>query len=473
MRNWSALLTALLALSSVLSLPPAHARGRRQQQPQQQQPQTAPRRERRKLKDFGSSLRNLAWDPERRVAVEFKPEKPKGKEKSKGQGGQAEEVLEEDEVVRVETSLVVSGVLVLARKGRAVEGLRREDFVVLEDGRAQEVGTFSLGDDARVPRTVVLIIDYSGSQFPFIRTSVDAAKTLVDRLGPLDSMAIVTDDVELIADFTGDKKKLKEKLDSLVQRATRGDGLLARTFGMSRRFGRSAQYSALLATLKEAFDDEDLRPVVIFQTDGDEAALLRDPVVRPFVPPNLPPDLHEESVRGMLMAQRYVARNRRQFSLNDVYAAAEHSRATIYTVIPGYRFVGLTPDEMLKQGRTQHEKLMAAWGGDAEQKAQWEEQYARTPREAHLAGLEQYAKTQMALVDLARLTGGWADYLEEPSQAADIYSRIFSDVSRRYVLGYYSSNKARDGTRREVKIEIKGHPEYTVWGRTYYFAPSR
>lgn len=51
-----------------------------------------------------------------------------------------------------------------------------------------------------VPRTIVLIIDYSGSQLPFIKNSVAAAKVLVDKLGPKDLMAIVTDDVELLLD---------------------------------------------------------------------------------------------------------------------------------------------------------------------------------------------------------------------------------------------------------------------------------
>jgi hypothetical protein len=170
-------------------------------------------RERPKLKDFGNSLDRLKWDEKKRGSVETKARQ--GKEQK---GGQQDE---EDEVVRVETSLVVSDVLVLDRQGHAVRGLTRDDFVVSEDGREQEVGTFALGDNVNVPRSIVLVIDYSGSQIPFIKMSVEAAKTLVDRLGPRDLMAIVTDDVELIADFTADKGKLKKKLDTLTQKPSR------------------------------------------------------------------------------------------------------------------------------------------------------------------------------------------------------------------------------------------------------------
>ena len=421
-------------------------------------------RQRPKMKDFGDSLERLKWDEKRRAAVETKP--PKGK----GQRGGAEGD-EDAEVVRVETSLVVCDMLVLDPQGRAVPGLTREDFVVSEDGRPQEVGTFALGDDTKVPRTIVLVIDYSGSQLPFIRMSVEAAKTIVDRLGPRDLLAVVTDDVELIVDFTADKKKLKKELDKLAESATESAGLLARTFGRGRRLGRSAQFSALMATLGEAFREEDLRPVVIFQTDGDEVGFLREPIWQPEVPPGLPPDMHQQASEAVQRSRKRMDENRREFSLRDIHAAAERARATIYTVIPGYKYVGLTFEEQLKKREAVNERLLAVWKPSAEWRQKAEARARRTPPEAVRHGLELAARIQQALIDLSELTGGWADFLEEPEQAAAIYERIFSDVNRRYVIGYQPTNKARDGGRRRVRIEVRGHPEYTVWGRKAYYAP--
>ena len=421
------------------------------------------RRERPKLKDFGNSIERLKWDERKRAAVETKP--PKGK------GSRLGEEVDEDEVIRVETSLVVCDVLVLDRQGRAVPGLTREDFLIREDDQSQEVGTFALGDDTRVPRSIVLVIDYSGSQFPFIKMSVEAAKTLVDRLGPLDKMALVTDDVELVADFTADKEKLKKKLDTLAKRAADEEGFWAKTFSMNRRFGRSAQFSALLATLNEAFVEEDVRPVVIFQTDGDELYYLREPIIAPYVPPNLPPDLHNEAVEYVQRTQQRIYEKRREFSLRDVHAAAEKARATIYTVFPGYRLVGLTFEEQLKKNAAARERYISTWRVKPEVRQRINERARRTPPEAVRRGFEQAVTVQQALIDLSGLTGGWADFLEEPAQAAAIYERIFSDVNRRYVLGYQPTNKARDGGRRRVSIEVRGHPEYTVWGRKSYYAP--
>jgi hypothetical protein len=161
----------------------------------------APQTKRPKLKDFGKSLKRLRWDPSKNAAVESRPPRTPG--------GNAEQ----DDVIRINTDLVTCDVLVVDPHGNVVRGLTANDFTITEDGQPQQVGHFLLGDNISVPRTIVLIFDYSGSQRPFLRNSVDAAKLMVDKLAPLDRMAIVTDDVELLIDFTADKKKLRRSLN--------------------------------------------------------------------------------------------------------------------------------------------------------------------------------------------------------------------------------------------------------------------
>src|SRR4051812_3271600 len=264
-------------------------------------------KKRPKLKDFGSSLKRTKWDPKKQQAVVGKPKTSKSEEES------------DLDIVKVETSLVSNDVLVLDSAGNPVEGLTETDFVIAEDGAPQKIGTFSLGLNSSVSRTIVLIIDYSASQFPFIETSIAAAKSMIDKLLPLDRIAIVDDDAELIQDFTTDKKKLKDKLESLRKKATSSGFFF-------RRFGKSQQYSALFATLNEAFDGEDQRPIVIFQTDGDQLLFLRNsPLVR-LSPPN------EQYAMAALLEQY-----RASFSLDDIYRAAEKARATIYTVVPDFQ----------------------------------------------------------------------------------------------------------------------------------------
>jgi VWFA-related protein len=411
-----------------------------------------PPRKKPQLTNFGSSLKRLKWDPKQNAAVERKPKN----NTAKGSG--------DGDVVRVETSLVVSDVLVLDQRGQPVQGLTPKDFVITEDGEPQQVGMLSLGDDQKIPRSIVLIFDDSSSQFPFIHTSVAAAKTLIDKLGPRDTMAIVTSEIELLADFTSDKDKLKETLQALEKRSA--------PYYLSplKQRSRSNVYSALMATLKEAFDGEDIRPIVILQTDGDDLQMLRNPIIKPIILPDVSPDERRENERMVAGIEEYIRQYHTEFSLDDVYKAAQKSRATIYTITPGFQLIGLSADEELAQYAAWHRKILLSWEPPGRIKQ----------AEAKLSNLSivdqriqaAYAeKMQSALALLATITGGWENFLGDPSQADEIYSHILSDMNRRYIVGYYPTNKEHDGKRRKLGIDVRGHPEYIVMSRKSYFSP--
>jgi len=400
-------------------------------------------KERPKIRDFGSSLRKTKPDQKKKDTVENKP-KPDAK-------SEAEDI----EVVKVETSLVSSDVLVLDKKGNPVEGLTDKDFIITEDGQPQQVGMVSRGDDSKVTRSIVLIIDYSSSQSPFIQNSIAAAKALVDKLPPSDSMAIVTDDVELIQDFTRDKQKLKSKLDSLL-------GGVAPNY-LSRHFGKSKQYSALLATLNEAFNNDDQRPIVIFQTDGDQLGFLNNsPLTSDF----------SSFGSDKKAAERWRKRFKElrvDFSLDDISRAAEKAGATIYTVVPGHKLLGRSLDEQIMLVRVYlRESLTMSGPSSGTVREQLE---AVLTDEKLKPAAENQLKTQAALAAVSTSTGGWAMFLEEPSQADYIYSSIFADINRRYMVGYYPTNKEHDGKRRKIEVTVRNHSDYTVVGRRWYYAP--
>ncbi len=223
---------------------------------------------------------------------------------------------DDDGIVRVETDLVVSDVSVFDKKGRTIKGLNRNDFRVEENGERQEIEVFAFAaDQSAIPRSIVLIIDYSGSQLPYIQTSIEAAKVLVDMLHPNDKMAIVTDDVELLVNFTSDKDILKEKLEFLKTRALAGN------------VGRSKQFSALMAVLNELFGDSDLRPKIIFQTDGDEYATL---------------DQAGRTRNGETEVR---------FSYAGILKAAEKAGTTVYSIIPGVGLSGESGQKRLDLAR--------------------------------------------------------------------------------------------------------------------------
>ena len=421
----------------------------------------SPPEEKAKLKDFGSSLRNMKWDPNKNEAVSNNP---------------AAKNPSDDDVIRIETSLVTSDVLVTDRQGRLIRGLNANDFSISEDGVPQQIGHFVLGDNANRSRTIVLIIDYSRSQFPYIAESIEAAKGFVDKIGRNDRMAIVTDDVEVLVDFTTDKLALKKGLDSLLGR-NRGSKSFLGVGGKRPRFGRSAQYSALMATLKEAFDEEDQNPIIVFQTDGDELEYLRNSVIVYEVPAGVPAELLREVQNEVEQKRKLQRAGLTEFSLDDVYRAAEKSRASIYSIIPQTRLLDLSRDEQLRRMADEDARTVATWSAASSDKfkkiyqAREEERRRKLTPELLQARLDQELKVQRALVDLAKLTGGWAEFLETKTQTTDVYNRILADINQRYVIGYYPTNKARDGKRRRIAVEVKGHPDYVITSRKSYYAP--
>ncbi len=420
----------------------------------------------KKLKDFGSSLKRLKWNPEKKTALGLTAQ---GTVANSG----------EDDVIRVNTSLVTCELLVVDQHGKSVGGLTAQDFSIAEDDAPQTVGHFLLGDNISVPRTIVLIIDYSGSQLPYLKNSITAAKVLVDKLGPTDLMAIVTDDVELIQDFTADKKKLKKKLDALQERAEHSTLQFGGFTFAGPRLGRSKQYSALMATLNEAFEETDVRPIIIFQTDGDEALFLHDSTVGFTVPQGLEGEELEAAQRMAETYKQSFKTEQTEFSLDDLYRTVERSRATVYTVIPGLKLMGLPPGEQLMKHLTQRDPML--FGSlnrlTPDEKAKIEERLKKLPYDPNILNarwrVSLDANMQAALSGVAALTGGWTEFLERPEQAEGIYARIFTDINQRYIVGYYPTNKERDGKRRKIDFAVKGHPDYQIYGRRSYFAPNQ
>ena len=418
-------------------------------------------REKPKLKDFGSSLKKLKWDPEKNETVLTQRASR-----------------DDEDVITIETSLVTSDVLVTDKQGRPVRDLKATDFTVSEDGVPQQIGHFVLGDNVNLSRSIVLIIDYSRSQFPYIADSIEAASVLVDQLGPKDRMAIVTDDVDLLVDFTNDKRELKQGLESLLER-NRGAKSFLGVGGKRPRFGRSAQFSALMATLNEAFDDEDQNPVIVFQTDGDELEFLRNSVIVHEVPSGLPPEILREVQEEVEQKRRLQRSLMTEFSLDDVYRAAERSRATIYSIIPRTRLLDLSQDEQIKRLAAEDSRSVATWSEASSEKMRnsfkvlEEQRRKRLTPEILQARIDQELKIQRSLVDLAKMSGGWAEFLETKSQTATIYNRILADLNLRYIIGYYPTNKTHDGKKRQLTVEVKGHPEYIISSRKSYYAPGR
>lgn len=131
-------------------------------------------------------------------------------------GGGRQEV-SEDEVVRVDTTLVAVPVSVMDRHGKFVPHLRREDFRIYEDGVEQQIAYFA---PVEKPFTVVLMLDTSGSTRFQLKDIQDAAIAFVEHLRADDRVAVVSfnDRVEVMTEATSDREALRRAIRSTTTR---------------------------------------------------------------------------------------------------------------------------------------------------------------------------------------------------------------------------------------------------------------
>src|SRR5690242_9094813 len=54
---------------------------------------------------------------------------------------------ESDDIIRIETNLIINDVMVFDKEGKPVKNLKMSDFIVRENGQPQEISTFSYGDN--------------------------------------------------------------------------------------------------------------------------------------------------------------------------------------------------------------------------------------------------------------------------------------------------------------------------------------
>ena len=157
---------------------------------------------------------------------------------------------QDDEVVRVNTELVVLNATVFDKNGKFVSGLKRTDFQIFEDGTAQKVVSFSAEE---TPFAAAILLDTSGSMETRLTLGRSAAIRFLDGLREEDVAAVYNFDskVEQMQDFSP------------------GRDLPARAFGL-----RAKMMTALNDAVLRAADDlakrAEKRHAIVVLSDGGE-----------------------------------------------------------------------------------------------------------------------------------------------------------------------------------------------------------
>lgn len=162
----------------------------------------------------------------------------------------------DDDVVRIESSLVTFTAKATTRDGRTIPNLTRNDFEVFEDNVKQEIGYF---EPVNAPFNLVLLIDLSGSLQRRLNVIRQAAQKFISAVRPADKVAIVTfsETARIICPLTDNRQKLAERLAI-----------------MSKPDGGTNFYDALSGTLKGVLGGvRGERNAVVILSDGLDNSL--------------------------------------------------------------------------------------------------------------------------------------------------------------------------------------------------------
>jgi VWFA-related protein len=167
--------------------------------------------------------------------------------------------------LEVEVDVVSVTAVVFDKSGKFVRGLGPKDVELLEGGVKQEVSYFreasSQGDAAeRVPLSVVLVLDTSGSMKDNIHFLQEAVLNFVYKLEEVDTALVVSfnESIKGSAEFTGDTNRLELFVEGL------------------QAYGGTSLYDAIHYSLGRIKDQPGRKAVIVFSDGADTTSSMED-----------------------------------------------------------------------------------------------------------------------------------------------------------------------------------------------------
>ncbi len=191
---------------------------------------------------------------------------------------------QDDDPIRVDSSLIRLNVGVVDQKGRPITNLDRSNFELFEDGVKQEISRL---EPSSAPFSVVIILDMSGSTLGFRQVIKQSAFRFVDALSPNDRVAVIEfyDKVNVRNDFTTDRATIANSIDVANGR------------------GKTQLFKALDVALDKLSKEKSRRKAIIVLTDGvdtavrDQDRLFLEPLSEEMVPLAIKPETSETLTR--------------------------------------------------------------------------------------------------------------------------------------------------------------------------------
>jgi VWFA-related protein len=368
-----------------------------------------------------------------------------------------------DYLFHAQTDLVLVNVTVRDKNGNFVRTLKPADFTILEDNKPQKIVSFDIENTDTVAtqdlaqakplpeptpqptaepalatavnefkdrRLIILFFDLSAMEPDETDRAISSAIHYVDtQMAPADLVAIVSlaNTLTVNQDFTTDRDLLKKEIQAF--NTSSGQGFEEGTTGSTEGTPDTAQPFTV--------DDTEYN---IFNTDRRLEALQA-------VAQRLS---HVQQKKSLIYFSSGMDRTgiENQSELRAATNAAVRANMAIYTM----DMRGL--QALVAGGEAQNASLrgVSAYSGAAT-----------------INALNSNFTTQETLVTLASDTGG-RSFLDS-NDFTKIFKSVQDDTSTYYMLGYHSTNPARDGRYRHIAVKVNV-PGVKIDFRRGYYAPA-
>ncbi len=336
---------------------------------------------------------------------------------------------DQDEPIRLKTDLVTVTAAVTGANAGAIKSLKADDFAIYEDGVKQKIAHFAATEE---PYTLLLLLDISGSTRDEIALMKRAARNFLGELRFDDRVGVIvfSREVEMIAEFTDARAQVSSAIDG-ISMVEGEDG-----HRFTTKTGTSFYDAMYLAVEESPLKEVEGRKAIVCMSDGVDSA------------------------------------SKMKFS--DIEPLAEKSGASVY-------FLELNTEEATLQGllkpktdpdylnfsQSQIDRYYAEHDPDSLQRFRPRQTLSpETTREIN-AGL--YKLSRRELRTLGERTGGRVYPVKTLSDLSGVYKQVGDELRSQYSIGYYPSNRARDGGWRSIRVETRARGA-TVRARSGYRA---
>ena len=361
--------------------------------------------------------------------------------------------------------LVIVNVTVKDRDGKAIENLRKEDFVLLEDGKPQTVSIFELQKIENAPEITepippaaatapsavkeitpsspgqiryrdrrLLVLYFDLSSMPpedQVRARTGALEFLDKKMTGADLVAVMafSSTLKTLQDFTADRALLTKAIKTI--RTGEGSDLAAEAAGATEEEDPTTAFTA---------DETEFN---IFNTDRKLSALQT--AVSMFS------SLPEKKAFVYFSSGVGKTGTENQAQLRSTVAAAVKANVSFYPVDTR----GLVAEAPLgNASESGASRGTNTFSGAAQRQRR-----------------DRFADQQETLFTLASDTGGKA--LLDNNDLSIGITNAQRDFASYYILGYYATNNAEDGKFRKLSVRVPGQPRAKLEYRPGYYAAKK